>query len=97
MVDAAAGKLACFILIAQMSGSEWIAIAERLPAHQQEVLVFENSNREGDAPTQDTLRIATYQAGGMGFYYQVPLAPGNTRFPALNVTHWMPAPEPPSR
>ncbi|MVN77043.1 DUF551 domain-containing protein [Hymenobacter sp. HMF4947] len=81
----------------KMPTPEWIAISEQLPAHQQQVLVFENSDRVGDAPAEDALRIATYQAGGMGFYYQVPLAPGNTRFPALNVTHWMPAPAPPTR
>ncbi|RZK44439.1 MAG: DUF551 domain-containing protein [Hymenobacter sp.] len=73
--------------------SQWIPIGQQQPPTGQPVLVFEDSDREYDAPMQDTMRVAVYQGEGRRFGYADALG---GRHPAQNVTHWMHLPSVPA-
>lgn len=67
----------------QVSSSEWIPVAERLPENEQWVLCFMQNKDFG------TFRVFQWS------YIDWQWNDGNEWYDEHDVTHWMPLPEPP--
>ena len=75
--------------------SEWISVKDRLPEHNQRVLIF----AEGKEDFSTIIQIS--QISNVGLFPSTPkwdwIAPFQYFFTNYEITHWMPLPSPPER
>ena len=75
--------------------SEWISVKDRLPEHNQRVLIF----AEGKEDFSTIIQIS--HIGNVGLFTSTPrwdwIAPFQYFFTNYEITHWMPLPKPPER
>lgn len=75
--------------------SEWISVKDRLPKHNQRVLIF----AEGKEDFSTIIQIS--HIGNVGLFPSTPMydwiAPFQYFFMNYEITHWMPLPNPPER
>lgn len=74
---------------------EWINVKDRLPEHDQRVLIFAESKENFDTIIQIS------HIGNVGLFPSTPIwdwiAPFQYFFMNYEITHWMPLPNPPER
>lgn len=79
--------------------SEWISVKDRLPEHDQNVLIF--AEGKSDYNFGDTV-IEISHIGNQKFFHDSPdnwcwIAPWQYFTTNYEITHWMPLPQPPER